>query len=85
MALAFDFSTPWALYAAWAVLFGVVYVVCYRRYFHPLAKIPGPFLPAVTQLCVWYHNVIKHGTFFRRIDDMHDQYGTGPPPQSRHS
>jgi hypothetical protein len=78
MVLGITSSMPWALYAAEAMLFGIVYVICYRRFFHPLAKVPSPFLPAVTRLYLWYHNVIKDGSYYKRIDEMHAKYGTRP-------
>jgi len=49
-----------------------VFVVCiYRRYFHPLSKIPGPFLPAVTKLYQTYYN----GKYFEQVDLLHQKYG----------
>ena len=72
MTLDFASSMPWALYAAHAMLLGII---CYRRFFHPLNAIPGPFLPAVTRLYLWYHNIIKDGSYYKKIDEMHVKYG----------
>ncbi|KAF2141086.1 uncharacterized protein K452DRAFT_299132 [Aplosporella prunicola CBS 121167] len=49
----------------------VTFTVVYRRYFHPLAKIPGPFLPAVTVLYQTFYN----GRYYRKIEEMHQRYG----------
>jgi hypothetical protein len=79
MPLNFTSSMPWtwALYAAQTVLFAII---CYRRFFHPLHAIPGPFLPAVTRLYLWYHNIIKDGSYYKKIDEMHVKYGTRSHP-----
>ena len=60
----------------WAVLLFVSLVhittTCiYRRYFHPLSKIPGPFLPAVTKLYQSYFNC----RYYLEIERLHQQYG----------
>jgi hypothetical protein len=65
----------WAGYVAQVLLFWIVSNVVYRRFFHPLAKIPGPFFPAVTRLYIWYWNVIKDGHFYRKIEELHARYG----------
>ena len=60
------------LYALPAIsLVYLVSVVIYRRYFHPLAKIPGPFLPAVTTLYGLYY----FERYYRKIDELHKTYG----------
>ncbi|KAL5319155.1 hypothetical protein ACEPPN_012204 [Leptodophora sp. 'Broadleaf-Isolate-01'] len=72
MTLDLTSSALWALYAAQAMLLAII---CYRRFFHPLHSVPGPFLPAVTRLYLWYHNVIKDGSYYKKIDEMHVKYG----------
>jgi hypothetical protein len=55
----------------------LIYVVClvvYRRFFHPLSKIPGPFLPAVTTLYQSYYN----REYFLKIEELHRKYGIRP-------
>lgn len=49
----------------------VVGIVIYRRCFHPLAKIPGPFLPSVTTLYQTYYS----GQYYKEIGRLHEQYG----------
>lgn len=56
----------------------VVYFVVqsiYRLYFHPLRKIPGPKLAAISRLYEFYYDVIKGGMFLFQIEKMHEQYG----------
>jgi hypothetical protein len=50
-------------------------LVIHRRYFHPLSKIPGPALPAVTRLYLWYYTIIEEGQFYRKIEELHKIYG----------
>jgi cytochrome P450 len=53
---------------------GVVYiasVIIYRRFIHPLSKIPGPFLPAVTTLYQSYYN----RRYYLKIEELHKKYG----------
>jgi hypothetical protein len=83
MGLGIPVSVTWpsaALYAVSAAVVGVGSVAVYRSYFHPLAKVPGPFLPAVTRLYLWYHNVVKDGTYYKKIDEMHAKYGMHSAP-----
>ncbi|KAF2171562.1 hypothetical protein M409DRAFT_18674 [Zasmidium cellare ATCC 36951] len=46
-------------------------ICIYRRFFHPLARIPGPFLPAVTKL----YQTSYHCRFYLQIEKLHKQYG----------
>lgn len=48
-----------------------VSVCIYRRFFHPLAKIPGPFLPAVTKL---YQSTYNR-RYYLQIENLHQKYG----------
>jgi len=68
-------TVAWVLYAAEALVLWAASTVVYRRFFHPLAGIPGPFLPAVTRLYIWYWNVLQDGQFYRRIEALHARYG----------
>lgn len=67
--------TTWVLYVTEALVVWAVSTVVYRRLFHPLAQIPGPFLPAVTRLYIWYWNVLQDGHFYRKIEELHARYG----------
>ena len=46
----------------------------YRRFLHPLAKIPGPFLPVVTKLYQSAYN----GRYYVQVARLHEKYGLLP-------
>ena len=54
----------------------IIGVVIYRSYLHPLAKIPGPRLAALTFLPEFYYNYLNDGSFLWKIKEWHDRYGT---------
>ncbi|GME38129.1 Benzoate 4-monooxygenase cytochrome p450 protein [Neofusicoccum parvum] len=54
-----------------AVIFYAVGLAIYRRLFHPLARIPGPLLPAITTLYQSYHNC----HYYQKIAELHKIYG----------
>jgi len=59
-----------------AAALGYVFLgAIYRLYFHPISKIPGPKLAAVTSLYGFYFNVVKGGRYMWEIEKMHDKYG----------
>ncbi len=60
----------WQLLGAALALYLTVLSI-YRRYFHPLAKVPGPLLPAITKLYQTYWA----GKYFEQIDRLHQKYG----------
>lgn len=66
----------WHIVLAGAGAFYLVNKAIYRRFFHPLAQVPGPFLPAVTRLYAWYYNVPREGKFFKEVERLHQVYGT---------
>ncbi|KAJ6786773.1 hypothetical protein PWT90_10764 [Aphanocladium album] len=46
-----------------------------RRWFHPLSKIPGPFLWSVSGLPIFYHQVIREGQVMHELPKLHSLYG----------
>jgi hypothetical protein len=54
----------------------VVVTTVYRLLFHPLAKVPGPKLAAVTWWYERYYDVYLGAQFFKQIGKLHEQYGT---------
>jgi len=58
-----------------ALLVWLVIEAFYRRYLHPLAKVPGPFLPAITRYYLWYYTIVHEGQFYRKIEEWHRKYG----------
>jgi cytochrome P450 len=47
----------------------------YRLYFHPLSKIPGPRLAAITSGYEFYFNVTKRGMLIWELERLHEIYG----------
>ena len=58
------------LFAVW-----IAYIVIYRLYFSPLAKIPGPKLAALTTWYEFYYDVIQPGQYVFKIKQLHGKYG----------
>ncbi|KAH9838163.1 Cytochrome-P450, partial [Teratosphaeria destructans] len=65
-------SLTWATTAlfSWLLIRAV-----YRRRFHPLSTVPGPFWCSISTLPSFYHNFILHGQWYREIDRLHARYG----------
>jgi hypothetical protein len=63
-------------YLAAAAIFSVLSVCVYRRYFHPLAKVPGPALAAVTYLYAFFFNNVGGSRYYAQIEKLHRKYGT---------
>jgi hypothetical protein len=60
-------------------VFGIIIIyllsnLIYRRFFHPLAHIPGPFWASVTKLYMTYYN----RRFIKKFDELHAKYGKSP-------
>ena len=53
--------------------FALLSTVIYRLYFHPLAKIPGPFLARCSTL--WQNWCYWGGTWYDDILKVHEKYG----------
>ena len=65
-------ASPTIFYGAAALLIGYqIAVIIYRRFFHPLNKVPGPFLPAVTTLYQTFYN----GRYYLEVEKFHKKYG----------
>ncbi|GKU08617.1 unnamed protein product [Fusarium langsethiae] len=56
-----------------SLLLYIIVSSVYYAFFHPLAKIPGPKLYAVTQLPYFYH--LTQGDWIVTVSKLHDQYG----------
>ena len=64
----------------WPLLFAFVSVYfvlrsVYRLYLHPLSKIPGPRIAAITSGYEFYYDVLRHGMYIWEIEKMHEKYG----------
>jgi hypothetical protein len=53
-------------------------VAIFRYFFHPLSKIPGPPLAAITHKWLGYQEAIKGGggRFVKELPRLHKKYGT---------
>lgn len=49
--------------------------ITYYRFFHPLSKVPGPYLASISEFYRFYHNYIRRGALYREFDRLHDKYG----------
>ncbi|KAB8071277.1 elymoclavine monooxygenase [Aspergillus leporis] len=47
-----------------------------RLYFHPLARIPGPCLAAVTDFYAFYFNYVQEGGYSKRLKKLHAKYNS---------
>lgn len=50
--------------------------IVYYRFFHPLAKFPGPFWASVTRLWIAYYNL--RGDEYLVVYNLHKKYGKFP-------
>ena len=65
----------WALTGVILAFTGGVYVTLSRLVLHPLAKVPGPKLAALSDWYVAYWNIVKDGQFVHHLADLHSAYG----------
>lgn len=62
-----------------AVWVWVTAVAIYRLTFHPLAKIPGPKLAAITQLYQTYYSYHNNESrYYQKVEQLHKKYGKNP-------
>jgi hypothetical protein len=74
MAILGDLTTTQILQFAVSVPFGYFLLIAvYRRYFHPLAKYPGPFLASITRW--WMVTEIWSGKHEEHIRELHKKLG----------
>jgi hypothetical protein len=52
-----------------------LYKAVYNLYFHPLARIPGPWWAAVSYFPEMYYDMIKGGRYWTVVVQMHENYG----------
>ncbi|KAI9374451.1 cytochrome P450 [Aspergillus egyptiacus] len=69
---------PDAARTATTILLLLVVVVLWkaftRFYWHPLRRIPGPFLAGLTGWWEFYFDVIENGTLVKRLPRLHEKY-----------
>lgn len=47
----------------------------YRRYFHPLSKVPGPFLGSISELYYFYWQFVRNGSLYLQYERLGKEYG----------
>ena len=57
------------------ILLRLVYLVAYRLFFHPLARVPGDKLAAITHFYELWYDAILEGKYVWKIEDAHQKYG----------
>ncbi|GAB7338673.1 hypothetical protein MBLNU457_5399t3 [Dothideomycetes sp. NU457] len=73
-------SLPFSLLVAISLPVLLVSYVVYQRFFHPLAKVPGPYWASITRLWMIKHS--RDGDMHRTMIALHEKHGslvrTGP-------
>jgi hypothetical protein len=67
-------SDAW-LSAVVALVVGSAAGAFYRVFLHPLAKVPGPKLAALTTWYEAYYDIVKKGQYIFEVGRMHEKYG----------
>lgn len=62
-------------FALCAFVLYAAYKIIQRLFFHPLAKVPGPWYAAVSTLYEFYWDCPRSGKYFKKIEEMHKKYG----------
>ncbi|KAL1735913.1 cytochrome P450 [Schizophyllum commune] len=66
-------------YAVYGSIAALVYtlLICVRRlFFHPLSRVPGPLLAALTDYYVTYYDIVKDGATVDQLGELHARYGS---------
>lgn len=64
---------PTVLLGGFSLIMGVLLLAIYRISFHPLARVPGPKLAAVSN--IWYARQIAQGRMAQLGLELHQKYG----------
>ena len=74
-----DYMLHWLTKISLVPLYFIALAI-YRLYFHPLSKIPGPKLAALTDYWELYQDFFREetGHLFIELDSLHDRYGLYP-------
>jgi Cytochrome P450 len=63
-------------YSVTAILVWITSLVIYRRFIHPLAKIPGPFWASITHFYIVRYNLFSgRSQFCFQVEKLHQEYG----------
>lgn len=77
MSISHHLTSPlsWTSFLSTVALIWICSVVIYRRHLHPLAKVPGPSLAAVTHLYAFFFNNVGGSRYYAQIEKLHRRYG----------
>ncbi|KAK1754209.1 Trichodiene oxygenase [Echria macrotheca] len=77
MAITFPGPLPFSAVSllAWSVAAYFAWLVVYRCFLSPLARIPGPMLAGLTYWYECYYDVIQPAQYVFKIKEMHEKYG----------
>lgn len=67
--------SPITCFLLGSVVAYVLLTIIYRLYIHPLSRLPGPRLAAVTRLYEIYYAAWGAASFDDEINQMHQRYG----------
>jgi hypothetical protein len=62
-----------SLIGAWLVY--VLFLTYHRLFLSPISKFPGPKLAAASFWYEFYYDIILGGKYFRKIKNLHEEYG----------
>jgi hypothetical protein len=64
-------------YLVTAALVWIANLVIYRRFFHPLAKIPGQLWASITHYYIVKYNLFSgRSQFYLQVEKLHEKYGS---------
>ena len=58
----------------------LVFMSVYRLFLHPLAKVPGPRLAAISGLYMAYYDLVMLGGMVEQLEVLHEKYGSISAP-----
>ena len=70
-------SPSYSLLIVFGILTYILSGIVYNLVFHPLAKIPGPWLPAITGWYQFYFDCVAGGggQYPFKLKELHEKYG----------
>ena len=74
------FTLHWLALLMASVTAYLVFMTVYRLFFHPLAKVPGPKLAAISGLYMTYYDLVMLGAMVEQLEVLHKKYGSISAP-----
>lgn len=57
-------------------------LAAYNLFFHPLRKVPGPWIAAASYWYEFYQDVVLDGNYIKEYPKLHEKYGMWPSTSS---